>query len=599
MKRILISSCLAIIMIVSVFCLGCHNAGYGDYVIDRASVPSGGLGVISGNVTASGAISVSFRDRASVRASVNVSSAAVWLQDNPEIASNTNASGTYILVGVPFGNNNRVVAKFQLKDATGQITTYKVRSPKLVVTDAAPVHADTNLDLQLASNTVSGILLDSQGSPIPFAALEVWGEAFHSDANGRFEAPPLPPPAASETAVETITVKTPGFSSDPITTNFGPPGTTFVEVTVPKVTEANKPPRIMLFRDPSEGSVPGGGKTTVWAVYFDPDGTPADLRPLTWDISDGLAASSSTSLPTSLKTAVDLFTTGIPAEKIGIEALSWTAPQEEGYQAITARIRDLAGVEAKGTLKIPVANPLAPPPPLPVNRPPVPTILATGTAPAGSQVTLEALPNDPDGNFGMNFAWTVEPNDGTFSAPKAGRTVWTAPLSTGTYQLICTVTDSAGLSGKAIHNLVVYPVATVAPPPPNQAPAPKIVSLRTVTIGRDLSLQAIPNDPDGDTGLTYMWTASPTGGVFSSITTALATWTAPSATGTYELRCAVSDGQITATATQKVTVISDIPVSAPRRISGYVRDQASDAPIVGALVVISGSGIYAITDDQG
>ncbi|MFZ2957448.1 MAG: carboxypeptidase regulatory-like domain-containing protein [Candidatus Ozemobacteraceae bacterium] len=596
MKYFSVFCCLAFLMVAISCSVGCRNSGYGNF--DNASPEgSGGTGIINGSVTASGAFAVSVR-LPGLRGAVKIASAAVWLQENFNISSNSDANGDFTLSGISLGNNHRVIARFQLRDSAGNLTTYKIRSPELSVTDTEPVRSDVDLDLQVASNTVAGILRDTQGNPIPFATLLLWGEPFHTDGEGRFLAPPLPPPTATETTVETIIVTVPGYSGDPITTSFGAPGTVFVEATMQKTAESNKPPRIMLFRDPSEKSVAAGGKMTLWAVYFDLDGAAEDLQPLNWEISEGTGASSSTSLPVSLKLAVDLFTFGISADKILVEALSFTAPMEEGYQAITARVRDAAGAEGKVTLKVPVANPLGPLPRFPVNRPPVPSVNATGTAPTGSTVVLEALPNDPDGNYGMAFAWSVTPAEGAFSTTRAGRTVWTVPLATGTYEFTCLVTDSAGLSGRAKHFLVVYPAETIPPKPPNQPPAPQIVSLRVVTRGHELSLKTIPNDPDGDV-VTYAWSVDPIGGTFSTVSSAIATWTAPAQTGTYTLQCTVSDGQLTATATQQVVVVSDILVTSPRRISGYVRDITSDVPIVGALVVISGTDRYAIAGDDG
>ncbi|MBF0501756.1 MAG: carboxypeptidase regulatory-like domain-containing protein [Candidatus Riflebacteria bacterium] len=597
MKYFSVFCCLIFMLVTLVSIVGCHDFVYGNFSGGTVS-PGGATGVISGAVTASEAIAVSIRNPA-MRTAVRVSSASVWLQDNFNIATSTNASGEFNLGGVPVGGNHRIIARFQLRDESGNITTYKVRSPEISVTNSTPVRSGVNLDLQLASNTVSGILHDAEGNPIPFVTLMVWGEQFHTDANGRFESPPLPPPAASETAVESITINAPGFSEDSFTTSFGPPGTIFVEATIQKVSESHKHPRIMLFRDPTEGSVAASGKTTLWAVFFDPERSAADLKPLSWDIPDGVGASSSASLPDSLRTSVDMFTAGISAEKIGIEAISWTAPFDEGHHAVSVSVRNAAGVEEKGTVRIPVANNPVVLPPLPVNRPPIPTVSGSATAQVNARVSLEAVPNDPDGNFGMTFLWSVQPADGTFSTTTAGHTVWTAPSATGTYEFACLVTDPSRASGKATHRLIVYPAATIAPPPPKQFPAPRIVSLQTVTVGRELSIKVVPNDPDGDTGLSYAWSVNPARGSFSSISSANATWTAPFATGTYELQCSVSDGQEMVTATQTVLVIPEIPVSAPHRISGFVRDLITDVPIVGAIVAIAGSDRFAITDDQG
>ncbi|MBF0548828.1 MAG: carboxypeptidase-like regulatory domain-containing protein [Candidatus Riflebacteria bacterium] len=118
-------------------------------------------------------------------------------------------------------------------------------------------------------------------------------------------------------------------------------------------------------------------------------------------------------------------------------------------------------------------------------------------------------------------------------------------------------------------------------------------------MGSQLSLAVIPNDPFGNAGLSYAWSSNPAGGNFATVTSPISTWTAPLATGIYQIQCSVSDGIFAATATQQVSVISNLPMTSPGRISGYIRDVNTGAPIPGALVVISGTDLSAISGLDG
>ena len=201
-----------------------------------------------------------------IRANIPVAFAQVWLQEYPGIASITNANGDYVLHNVPFGEGYRVVAKFVATDPAGVSRVYKIRSQDVSVTTAEPVRGDANLDLQLADRTVSGILRDPRGNPVPFATLTLWGETFQTDADGRFEAPPLPPPASSEAEITPITVSVPGYTTSVILALFTPGNLAFVEGTLPSGGETGRSPQITVVRESGGESVRAGGNTTVWAI---------------------------------------------------------------------------------------------------------------------------------------------------------------------------------------------------------------------------------------------------------------------------------------------------------------------------------------------
>ena len=82
----------------------------------------------------------------------------------------------------------------------------------------------------------------------------------------------------------------------------------------------------------------------------------------------------------------------------------------------------------------------------------------------------------------------------------------------------------------------------------------------------------------------------------------MATWTAPLATGVYEIRCRVSeigDSPLSVIASAFVQVVADPIVVRPGFIAGHVLDAGTRLPIPQAVVAISGTNIYRIADAQG
>lgn len=179
---------------------------------------------------------------------------------------------------------------------------------------------------------------------------------------------------------------------------------------------------------------------------------------------------------------------------------------------------------------------------------------------------------------------------------------WKAPLEPQNYKISVVVTDPSGLSGHALHPLKVHK-GNENPPPPalNRPPVAYIVASSTVLTSQRLPLRVIASDPDLDI-LSFEWSASPSGGSFSSTKNEWVTWTAPSAAGIYELKCRVteiSNAPLSVEATFSVIVQEDPIIVKPGMIAGHVLEAHSRAPIPRALVAISGTNIYRITDDAG
>ncbi|MGA8849604.1 MAG: Ig-like domain-containing protein [Dehalococcoidia bacterium] len=113
-----------------------------------------------------------------------------------------------------------------------------------------------------------------------------------------------------------------------------------------------------------------------------------------------------------------------------------------------------------------------------------------------------------------------------------GATVtWTAPNSSGSYNVTVTVTDGRG--GEDTDEITII-VGTNKPPTINSL----VANADWTTPSGSLQVTCNASDPDGD-NLSYEWTA--TGGKISD-TGAVVNWTAPQAVGTYNITVVVKDG---------------------------------------------------------
>lgn len=179
---------------------------------------------------------------------------------------------------------------------------------------------------------------------------------------------------------------------------------------------------------------------------------------------------------------------------------------------------------------------------------------------------------------------------------------WQAPPTPGNYKVLIDVYDSAGLNGAAQHPLNVHSGSgEPLPPPVNHPPVAEIIAGASVIAGQPLSFKVIASDPDLDF-LRYEWSVVPAAGNFSGSTASMATWTAPLATGVYEIRCRVSeigDSPLSVIASAFVQVVADPIVVRPGFIAGHVLDAGTRLPIPQAVVAISGTNIYRIADAQG
>ena len=226
-------------------------------------------------------------------------------------------------------------------------------------------------------------------------------------------------------------------------------------------------------------------------------------------------------------------------------AVSWMAPVSTGTYTINCRVTDAQG-SITGSVNVLVNNP--------------PVISSVTAAPAVvsplAVSTVTCAAQDPD-NAVLFYSWTLD--GGTYGTLAPGQIRWTAPLSTGAYNLLCTAADGEGGEDQGSVEVIVssLPIIRSLTSEPN-----------SVSTGGAASLHCVALAPD-DEELSYNWVVG--SGTITG-TGADVTWTAPESTGTYVIRCEVSAGG------QMVAGGVPVLVNNPPVIDGMFADPASLRP---------------------
>ncbi|KFE65314.1 Kelch repeat-containing protein [Hyalangium minutum] len=155
---------------------------------------------------------------------------------------------------------------------------------------------------------------------------------------------------------------------------------------------------------------------------------------------------------------------------------------------------------------------LALPPPYSNEAPIIDSLVASSTSvQAGGSLSLTATLHDPNAGDTLTLAWTT--SGGTFSAPAAATTSWTAPASPGLQTFTFTVTDSQGAAVSVSLTVNVVSGASTGNAALNVSfnlwPVVSKVSasLNRLDAGQSTTVSALASDTDGD-ALSYQWTAS-------------------------------------------------------------------------------------------
>jgi hypothetical protein len=212
-----------------------------------------------------------------------------------------------------------------------------------------------------------------------------------------------------------------------------------------------------------------------------------------------------------------------------------------------------------------------------------------------SQVSCHAT--DPDKDQ-LSYNWSV--GGGTITGE--GATVnWTAPLSTGPYDVTVTVIDGHG--GNVTDHVTI--LVTGSRPPTIDS---VVADADWTTPSGILQVTCNATDPDGDE-LSYEWSAS--GGSIDG-TGAVVDWTAPEEVGTYHVTVVVKDGDggedirsmYLSAATGSLPIIEDLIVTADHKYlketdTGYKVGKTKEFQIECIALNISGELVYEWSCTEG
>lgn len=276
-----------------------------------------------------------------------VKDAEVWIEDASEIHTKTDQDGNYTLENVPSGKR-KVVSKYASADKK---TEFKMRSVEVDIDDKTQAPKMSDLELKEAKNSVSGILRDHDGKPLPAGTvLTLWGEKFTVGEGGKFTSPPLPDGFEKEDIKVAATPKTEAMTiKAPFITQKEAPAQ--IEVSLPEKGQKGKsfPVAFLMAR---KGGVPAskvgpGEQLTLIAEAQDVDPEDASRLNIEWDATKGTLATSAAN----------------PFQAI------WTAPSQPGMVAISIRISDPQGAWSSVKLMILVGLDQPPPGPIDIEPP--------------------------------------------------------------------------------------------------------------------------------------------------------------------------------------------------------------------------------------
>jgi hypothetical protein len=244
-------------------------------------------------------------------------------------------------------------------------------------------------------------------------------------------------------------------------------------------------------------------------------------------------------------------------------------------------------ITANQTTAVAVTLQQVPPPPPYDNEAPVigSLVASSTTVQTGASLSLTATVNDPNPGDTVTLAWTA--SGGTFSAPTAAASSWTAPASPGVQTLTLTVTDAQGaavsislavnvVSGVSTGNAALnisfnlWPVVSKVS-----------ASLNRLDAGQSTSVSANASDADGD-ALSYQWTSS-CPGAWTNATSSAASFVPSSvpagACNNCRLTVTVQDGQGgQTTGSLNLCIAVSSTERFPPRVINFYQSATSSAP---------------------
>ncbi len=252
------------------------------------------------------------------------------------------------------------------------------------------------------------------------------------------------------------------------------------------------------------------------------------------------------------------------------------------YAGSASGITITAGAVATVTI---TAQQVAPPGPFRNAVPVIDSLVfsSTNVAP-GETIAIKATAHDPDVGDTITFAWTANPAPGSFSAPSAATTQWTAPSSEGDQAVVLIITDNHGASTSAA--TIVHVAAANGRGQAdinvgfNTWPvvADIVASPGYIVPGSPTAVTVTAGDADGDP-LSYAWTSSCTDGGFSNTVAAFTTFTLSA--GAADAKCdfvvTVSDGRGGSTTGQTTLPVGKPTIIEAPTITSAVQSSADVA----------------------
>ncbi|NLI77836.1 MAG: hypothetical protein GX442_15540 [Candidatus Riflebacteria bacterium] len=403
---------------------GC--GGTGDDPISAVTTQ----GHVTGQVTLAGIASLREVDPSimALTTGAGLASAEVWLENyRTQYRAFTTSSGSFDITPAPFGSH-RVVASFT-NPTTGKV--YKWRSSPVTISQSSPTNGTGNIGVQLATGTVSGVLLDKSGAPVANATISIWGETITTTSTGSFSLPyPMPPVS------EGLTVTATGFQTTTIPVNFAAPPT-FIQTTLAPTGDTNRAPMLELKASQYSG-VSNSGYVNLTASATDPD---ANTLTITWMKDYGTISTSTT----------DAYATWqAPPSGAGTATIVCTASDSTLGASVKVYIGYGSGL-ATGT-----------------NHPPTVfgIISSVATVTKNYPLPLTASATDVDAGDTLSYSWMA--TGGTFNATNTQSVVWTSPdvAATSSVTITVTVKDASGASGSTSKAIIVTPGATGTNTPP-------------------------------------------------------------------------------------------------------------------------------------
>ena len=259
-----------------------------------------------------------------------------------------------------------------------------------------------------------------------------------------------------------------------------------------------------------------------------------------------------------------------------VEPYAWTPSNRDAVRTFAVYVRTLADQSLVVTFDD--------------NQNAAPVVSGVSATPnivnANGTIALSGMATDPDVMPDtLALQWTANPNIGTFSAPTALSTNWTAPgPANNDREIVFTLTATEpdeSLTGSASVNVTVRG---------NRAPVVTASGDQmTVDVGDTVALTGTASDPEGES-MTYAWT-SDIGGLFSAPSSLSGTWTAPSVTESTvaTLTLTANDGVRNGTAT--VTIIVRPPATQPLTLPAVAAKSSVSGVVVNELFPAATQGL--------